>query len=145
MRDVNKLIVHCSASDDGDDIGVKDIRQWHIARGFKDIGYHFVIRRDGTLERGRDEEKAGAHAQGHNTSSIGICLIGGVEADKKELAEFNYTRAQMATLETLILKLMLKYPRAQVLGHKDLPGVSKACPCFDVKAWWGNSAEGAII
>lgn len=135
-REITFIVVHCSATDDGSDIGVEEIRDMHLKRGFDDIGYHFVVRRTGMIEVGRPEDKIGAHVEGHNSNSVGVCLIGGVEADDKLRAEFNYTRSQMRALERLLTDLTAKYPKAEVLGHKDFPSVAKACPCFDVRAWW---------
>lgn len=143
MRSIELIVVHCSATDDNADIGVAEIRKMHLARGFDDVGYHYVIRRSGVVEIGRIEDKIGAHAQGHNANSIGVCLIGGVEADDKLKAEFNYYRAQMSSLERLLTDLTTRFPKAVVLGHKDLPNVVKACPCFDTRAWW-YPTTGAI-
>lgn len=136
MREIDLIVVHCAATDDGADIGVTEIRKMHLDRGFDDIGYHYVIRRDGRTELGRPESAVGAHAVGFNSKSIGICLVGGVEADDRLRADFNYARAQMATLEKLLTSLTLRFPLAKVLGHRDLPNVAKACPCFNVRAWW---------
>lgn len=138
MREIALIVVHCSASDDGADIGRDEIKAMHLARGFSDIGYHYVIRRSGVIEVGRLENVVGAHAEGHNFNSIGVCLVGGVEADDKLRAEFNYTRSQMRALEGLLIDLTARFPKAEVLGHKDLPNVAKACPCFDVRAWWNG-------
>lgn len=136
MRAINLIVVHCSATGERHDIGVVNIREWHKARGMVDIGYHYVIRRDGTVEQGRPESEPGAHAVGYNHDSLGICLVGGVDADNKAAADFNYSRAQMRALEALLDALLVKYPASRILGHRDLPGVVKACPCFDVRAWW---------
>jgi hypothetical protein len=129
------IVVHCSATPPDRDIGVKEITGWHLARGFLSIGYHWVIRRDGTLETGRREDLIGAHAQQVNRESLGICLVGGT--DKFGRPEDNFTGAQFATLKTLLQRLEQTYPGAEVLGHRDIPGVAKACPSFDVRAWWG--------
>jgi N-acetyl-anhydromuramyl-L-alanine amidase AmpD len=127
------LVVHCAATPPAADIGAKEIRQWHRGRGFTDIGYHYVIRRDGTLETGRPENVVGAHVQGYNSTSIGICLVGGV--DQKNVPQDNFTPAQFAALAELLRGLAAKHPRASVRGHRDFPGVKKACPSFDVNAW----------
>lgn len=144
MREINLIVVHCAATAADLDIGVAEIRNWHMAppKNWSDVGYHWVIRRDGTLEKGRDEETVGAHAVGHNSHSIGICLVGGVDANDKMKADFNFHRSQMATLEKLLTTLTLRFPQAKVLGHRDLPGVQKSCPCFSARDWWyGNSTE----
>jgi len=83
LKTINKLIVHCSATREGQDITVDTIRDWHLKRGWSDIGYHYVVKLDGTIETGRSVELMGAHVKGHNKDSIGICYIGGVEADGK--------------------------------------------------------------
>lgn len=131
MRKINLIVIHCADTFAGMDIGVKEIRQWHLDRGFNDIGYHYVIRRDGTVETGRALEKAGVHAQGYNTRSIGICYAGGRDIDGK--AVDNRTDAQKKAMRELVAELLERFPGAEVCGHRDLPGVRKACPCFSVK------------
>ena len=126
-RPINKIIVHCSATKSSQNIGATEIDEWHIARGWSGIGYHYVIVRSGAIEIGRDIDSIGAHAKGFNTGSIGICLIGGLDDDGNPIN--NFTDSQMHTLESVI---SLR-PGLEVLGHRDLPGVMKACPCFDVK------------
>lgn len=137
IKSVDYLVVHCSATKEDQDIGVDEIRQWHLQRGWLDVGYHYVIRRDGTVETGRDVRVPGAHARGFNHVSLGICLAGGVESDGKT-AESNFTHAQWEALELLIRDLLAEYPDAEVLGHRDLPNVNKACPSFDVREWWAT-------
>lgn len=135
MRPINEIIVHCADTyATMDDIGAAEIRQWHLDRGFDDIGYHYVIRRNGDVEPGRGVEVAGAHASGHNAASIGICLVGGKGEDGG--AENNFTDDQFNALTLLLDDLLWQFPGAEVLGHRDLPGVTKACPSFDVKSWW---------
>ena len=135
IKSVDFLVVHCSATPETMDIGVKEIRKWHRQKGWMDVGYHKIIRRDGTMEDGRALGVPGAHARGFNHRSIGICLIGGVESDKKT-PEANYTHAQWDALGRLLEDLRLLYPGAEVLGHCDLPKVNKACPCFNTREWW---------
>jgi len=126
------LIVHCAATRPNTDIGAREIRQWHVRdNGWRDIGYHMVIRRSGALEPGRDLDDVGAHVAGHNSNSIGICLVGGVGADNKP--ESNFTPPQWATLEIVLRMLSRIYPAAKVRGHRDF--AAKACPSFDVVAW----------
>ncbi|TBE66388.1 N-acetylmuramoyl-L-alanine amidase [Rhizobium ruizarguesonis] len=127
------LVVHCSATQPKMDIGAKEIRQWHREKGWIDIGYHFVIRRDGTVELGRPENVVGAHVENHNSNSIGICLVGGV--DTKGKAENNFTPAQFATLAIKLRELRSKYPGVTVQGHRDFPGAKKDCPSFDTRKW----------
>lgn len=127
------IVVHSSATQAKSNIGAKEIRQWHREKGWIDIGYHFVIRRDGTVETGRPENVVGAHVENHNSNSIGICMVGGVDAKGK--AEDNYTPAQYAALAAKLRELKARYPDAKVQGHRDFPNVKKDCPCFDVRKW----------
>jgi N-acetylmuramoyl-L-alanine amidase len=129
------LVVHCSATPENLDVGAKEIDKWHRAQGWACIGYHYVIRRDGTVEEGRDREVVGAHVVSANDSSVGICMVGGVDADDPKKAEDNYTEEQYTSLKKLLDELKTVYPQAVILGHRDFPGVKKACPCFDVKQW----------
>lgn len=129
------LVVHCSATRPSQDIGVKEIRGWHKNQGWADVGYHYVIRRDGKVERGRAENLVGSHVAGRNSNSIGVCMVGGVSQNNFEKAENNFTPAQFASLKTLLNMLADKYKGAVVLGHRDFPKVSKACPSFDARDW----------
>lgn len=133
LETVDFLVVHCSASPDTMDIGVDEIREWHRTRGFFDVGYHFVVRRNGDVETGRPVNRPGAHAVGFNHRSLGICLVGGVDVNQK--ATNNFTEAQFRSLLALLDSLVYLHPRAQILGHRDLPRVAKACPSFDVRKW----------
>lgn len=128
------IVVHCSATQAKADIGAADIDRWHRGQGWQCIGYHFVIRRNGTIEEGREEDKIGSHVQNHNADSIGICMVGGV-ADDGKTAENNFTQEQFASLKQLVARLKTKYPRAVVQGHRDFPNVNKSCPSFEVKDW----------
>ena len=148
MKAIRYLVVHCAATPPARDIGVAEIRVMHKQRGFNDIGYHYVIRRDGRVEKGRADTLAGAHVKGFNSVSLGICLVGGVDA--KGQPENNYTPAQFAALEQLLRKLQGQHATAEILGHRDLsPDKNrdgkispnewlKACPCFDVRPWWAG-------
>lgn len=129
------IVVHTAATRPSMDIGAAEIRRWHLQRGWLDIGYHYVIRRDGTVEEGRPRDAIGAHVSGHNTDSIGICLVGGVSEKDVKVPENNYTKAQMEALHGLLETLKTVFPKADIRGHRDFPGVAKACPCFDVRAW----------
>lgn len=135
MRGIDKIIIHCSATPPNLDIGAKEIRTWHkMDRGWSDIGYHYVVRRQGTIELGRPLAIAGAHARGHNANSIGICLVGGVDSTNQP--EDNFTPPQLFTAKLLVRGLLVEFgDEVEVLGHRDLPGVTKDCPCFDVLAW----------
>lgn len=134
MREIKKIIVHCSATPESMDVGAEEIRRWHKERGWSDIGYHDVIRRDGTLEKGRDMSIAGAHAKGHNFSSIGVCLIGGVDGNGK--GEDNFAIIQKQNLRVYLDFMTLRFPDAEILGHRDIEGVQKECPCFNVREWY---------
>lgn len=129
MRDM--IIVHCSDTPPRMDIGATEIRRWHVTeRGWSDIGYHLVIKRDGSFDNGRPLDINGAHALGFNHRSIGICLIGG--KGEKGGAEANFTLDQYESLKHVVKYLKSLYPIETVLGHRDLPGVTKECPCFNV-------------
>lgn len=128
-RRIDRIIIHCSATKPSMDIGVKEIRRWHTNKGWSDIGYHLVIRRDGTLELGRKMQRMGAHTKGFNYGSIGLCLVGGV--NEKMKAEDNFTDNQWRTLRHTLRMLKMDYPLADIKGHNDFNPM-KACPCFDV-------------
>ena len=129
MRPIDRLFIHCSATTPKMDIGVKEIRKWHTDKGWSDIGYHFVIRRDGAIEDGRDIDKVGAHVAGYNTGSIGICMVGGVDAAMK--AADNFTVEQWRSIRNLLKILKFDYPKATIHGHNEF--ANKACPSFDVQ------------
>lgn len=134
MREIKWLVVHCSATRASADIGAGEIRAWHMGgRGWRDIGYHYVIRRDGRVEDGRPLDRPGAHVVGHNARSVGICLAGGL--DERGRPEDNFTEAQRRALKVLLLRLRRSFPAADILGHRDFPAVRKDCPCFDVRGW----------
>jgi len=115
------------------DIGAAEIRDWHVRRGWHDIGYHAVVRRNGRIEEGRALDAVGAHARGYNQRSIGICYVGGL--DERGFPHDSRTDEQKRALKSLIERLRRAYPHARILGHRDLPGVYKACPSFDVATW----------
>lgn len=135
---VKYIVVHCSASQNRDDYDWKSIDQVHRNRGFICIGYHFVIKKDGTIQNGRPLDAIGAHAKGYNDCSIGICLVGGINKEGQPVP--NFTDEQYVSLRNLVTWLQYKYweDHPKVLGHRDLPDVHKDCPCFDVKAWYRN-------
>lgn len=145
-REIRQLIIHCSATRPDLDIGAAQIRAMHRDKGWSDIGYHYVIRRDGRVELGRDldkdgdiDEETGAHAFGWNAESIGICLIGGADAQGRGQA--NFTREQMVALAAFLAAKREQYPAARVMGHRDT-GAKKDCPSFDVAHWL---TTGALI
>lgn len=132
MRTVSLIIVHCSANKAGSALRTGDIDRYHRSLGWKCCGYHYVIPTDGTIEAGRPEELVGAHCKHHNSHSIGICYIGGLD-DGGTTPKDTRTEAQKATLRKLIEQLHQRYPKALIVGHHDL-NPQKACPCFHVTA-----------
>ena len=135
MRTINKFIIHCSATPEGRDYTVEQIRKWHLARRFKDIGYHYVIYRDGSIHTGRPVAQTGAHCIGQNANSIGICYIGGLAKDCKTPKDTR-TEAQKGAIVQLLKDLHKRFPLATVHGHREF--VSKACPCFDAHTEYKN-------
>ena len=129
MREIDMLIIHCSATPEGRDYTVKDIDTWHRQRGFACIGYHYVIYRDGSVHKGRDIARVGAHCKGKNAHSIGICYIGGLTADGRTPKDTR-TPEQRQALRQLVEELKKKYPHATIHGHREF--ARKDCPCFDV-------------
>ena len=140
MREINEVIIHCSATEPSWMEGhtpmekTAEIKRWHVAeRGWQDIGYHYVIDRNGVVTKGRDDKIAGAHVKGHNANSIGICLIGGKNSDRFQDIKENFTLAQERSLISLITDMRLRYPDIVVSGHNQYS--SKACPGFQVPKW----------
>lgn len=129
MRRIDKIILHCSATPEGKHFTVADIDRWHRERGWKGIGYHYVIYLDGSIHKGRPEEIIGAHCSGQNAYSIGICYIGGLDAFGK--AKDTRTPAQRKALRELVSDLKTRYPAATVHGHNEF--AKKDCPCFNVQ------------
>lgn len=134
MRAIKEIIIHCADTPEGRDDKAADIKRWHTLQppkgnGWKDIGYHYVIDLDGTIEPGRPIEQAGSHCSGHNANSIGICYVGG--CDKQMKPKDTRTDAQKAALVQLLKYLVAKYPGAKIYGHRDF--AQKACPSFDAK------------
>ncbi len=152
MRRIDEIIIHCSDSPEGRNDKAEDIRKWHKQRGFSDIGYHYVIDLDGTVEKGRPIEQAGAHCTGHNRNSIGICYIGGaywrdgVNAKGKPIKgkdgkavlmpKDTRTALQRMAMKELVAQLQEQFSDATVHGHREF--ANKACPCFDVETEFGK-------
>ena len=129
MRHITLIVIHCSAVKPDQQSSAAQIDSWHRQRGFHlGIGYHYVIRRDGTLEMGRPEYMVGAHCKNHNQHSIGVCYEGGLNA-RGDPADTR-TPQQRETMRQLINELRERYPKAIVVGHHNLNPL-KACPCFD--------------
>ena len=141
MKDVKKIIVHCSATREGDNsINAEVIDRWHKKRGWKGIGYHFVVLIDGSIETGRMINKCGAHTKGMNCKSIGVCYIGGVESERNDKGKYSAkdtrTPEQIATMLELLRLLKKIYPEAKIHGHRDF--AAKACPSFDATDEYKN-------
>ena len=130
-RRIDYLVLHCSATKQGYEFDKKDIDRWHKNRGWSGIGYHYVVKLDGTVELGRDVHKIGAHVGGHNRYSIGICYIGGLDQNMKP--KDTRTPSQKRAIKALLRELRKFYPKTKIQGHRDFPKVAKACPCFDAK------------
>ena len=137
MRQINKIIIHCTATPKGRDISIDDVRRWHTTparlggNGWADIGYHYLITLDGTICPGRPLDQPGAHCRGHNTDSVGVCYVGGLDAEGKN-PEDTRTTAQRRALVDLLTRLKHDFPHATIRGHRDF--AAKACPSFDATA-----------
>jgi hypothetical protein len=144
------IAIHASATKPSMDIGGKEIRAWHLAKGWKDIGYNLVIRRSGIVDLGRDLDEVGAHVAGFNHNSFGICLVGGLN-ELTGKAENNFTEIQFITMKIWIRALRTIWPLVKIQGHRDFSpdrnkdGIItkdewlKDCPCFDVAQWMKES------
>lgn len=134
MRTINEIIIHCSATRPDQDITARNIHNFHLSRGWKGIGYHFFIRLDGTIEGGRPLDMAGAHTEGRNQRTIGICYAGGiVNVNGKNKPTDTRTPAQITAIYNLIRTLVHIYPSiTKISGHNNYNVT--ACPCFDALA-----------
>ena len=131
MRDINKIILHCSATSEGKDFDVNDIKEWHLQRGFTDVGYHYIIKLNGEIQEGRDIRTIGAHCKGQNYGSIGICYVGGLDSEGK--GKDTRTKEQKESLFNLIDELMIAYDLTidDVYCHYQF--AKKLCPCFKIE------------
>lgn len=127
QRTIDKIIVHCTATPEGMAVHASDVRRWHRAKGWKDIGYHYLVTIDGKVEAGRDVWQIGAHCYGHNSRSIGVCYVGGLDA--KGAPKDTRTEPQRTALTLLLSFLQSKFPKARIYGHRDFS--QKSCPCFE--------------
>lgn len=127
MRKIDEIIVHCTATKAGKHFDVNDVRRWHLQRNFRDIGYHFLVLLDGTVQQGRPVAEVGAHCTGHNTCSIGVCYVGGIAASGRPAD--TRTPQQRQALRNLLTDLKRQFPKAVIHGHRDF--ANKACPCFN--------------
>lgn len=135
MRKIKEIIVHCTATPAGRDVDVAEIDAWHRARGFRCIGYHYVVSLNGKIVAGRPVDEVGAHCLGHNSASIGVAYVGGLASDAKTPADTR-TAAQKEALKALIGDLRRRYPAATVHSHREF--AAKACPCFDAAAEYAS-------
>lgn len=141
MNNPKYIIIHCSATKETQNVSIDTITQWHKDRGFKDIGYHYYITKDGVIHKGRPENFSGAHTVGYNSNSIGICYEGGLDSIGKP--KDTRTEAQKESLIDLILDIKSRYTIKKVMGHRDTsPDINKdgkissseyikSCPCFN--------------
>ena len=131
MREIKSIILHCSATPEGKDFTVADITRWHKERGFRTIGYHYVVYRDGTVHKGRPVEQIGAHCEGHNKNSIGVCYIGGLMTDGKTPKDTR-TAEQKEALYQLCYDLMDRFGIGMEDIHCHNEYSKKACPSFQI-------------
>tara|TARA_R110002096_G_scaffold47334_2_gene126309 strand:- start:281 stop:694 length:414 start_codon:yes stop_codon:yes gene_type:complete len=132
MRDIEYIVIHCSATMPSMDVPIERVKKWHLQRGWSDIGYHYYITRDGKIHKGRNLSTIGAHVRGYNKTSIGICYEGGI--DESGEPEDNRTIAQKKSLLKVVEILKFVFSGAIAQGHRDFPNVKKACPSFDAKS-----------
>ena len=132
MRDIEYIVIHCSATMPSMDVPIERVKKWHLDRGWSDIGYHYYITRDGKIHKGRNLSTIGAHVRGYNKTSIGICYEGGI--DESGEPEDNRTIAQKKSLLKVVEILKFVFSGAIAQGHRDFPNVKKACPSFDAKS-----------
>ena len=132
MRDIEYIVIHCSATMPSMDVPIERVKKWHLQRGWSDIGYHYYITRDGEIHKGRRLSTIGAHVRGYNSKSIGICYEGGI--DESGEPEDNRTIAQKKSLLKVVEILKFVFSDAIAQGHRDFPNVKKACPSFDAKS-----------
>ena len=142
MRTINEIIIHCADTPEGRDNTVADITAWHKQKGYRTIGYHYVVYRDGSIHTGRPIEEIGAHCKGHNAHSIGICYIGGQSADGKAHKDTR-TPEQKEALLSLLRQLKAKFPNATIYGHRDFS--TKPCPCFDARNEYRGLAMAILL
>ena len=131
-KSTDYIVIHCAATKASMDIGLTEIRKWHVQdNGWRDVGYHNIIRRNGEVELGRRIRDTGAHAAGYNHKSVSVCMVGGMAEDNS--AENNFTAQQWTALLDLVKQLKSNYPDADVIGHNEIS--EKECPSFDVQKW----------
>lgn len=134
---ITEIIVHCTATQPDSSINADQITCWHLRRGFETIGYHYVVKTDGTVEEGRRSDMMGAHCKGHNHCSIGVVYVGGI--DRYGYPYDSRTQAQKTALRELLVELKQRYPQATIHGHYEF--AAKSCPCFDVAKEYKDLSE----
>ena len=156
------IVIHSAATDPAwhGDVDIDTVRKWHTdpkprGNGWDDVGYHLYIPRNGVIQLGRPLWAMGAHVGGYNDQSIGICLEGGAKAitkivDGRRVLDYllpsdDFTENQWSALRIITASMVIKYPDAEVLGHRDFPGVTKACPGFDARSWWEIARPAELI
>ena len=141
MRIPKYLVIHCSATKLSQDVDIERVKKWHVdGRGWSDVGYHYYIRKDGTLELGRDRdndgdvwEEIGAHVRNFNSKSVSICYEGGL--DEQGEPKDTRTKEQLLVMTALVKLISSQVKGIKIRGHRDFPNVAKSCPCFDVATW----------
>ncbi len=131
-QETKYIVIHCSQTRPSQKIGAKEIDRWHRERGWLKIGYGTVIKRDGTIEQGRQDDDVQATVKGYNHTAFGLCLVGGANEDNWKQPEDNFSAEQWESLKTELTRLVKKYPDARIVGHYDLDK-HKTCPNFDVQ------------
>ena len=129
MRKIEKILIHCTATPEGRHVTVEQVTQWHRTRGFRTIGYHYLIYLDGSVHKGRAIDEVGAHCTGQNARSIGVCYVGGIDSYTLKPKDTR-TYAQRKSMRKLVAELQARFPGATVHGHREF--APKACPSFDV-------------
>jgi len=127
-KKISLLVVHCSDTENSQNLSTVDIHKMHLEFGWDGIGYHKIINRSGKIENGRPEYWVGAHVKGKNEISLGVCLIG----------RDRFTKRQFVSLERILKKWKTRYPTAKIVGHRDTGDTQKTCPNFDVISWSQN-------
>ena len=136
-KSTNYIVIHCSQTKPSMDIGAKEIDRWHRERGWLKIGYGTVIKRDGTIEQGREDDEVQAAVKGYNHTSFNLCLVGGAKEEDWKQPDDNFTGEQWESLKKELTRLVIKYPDAKIVGHRDLDD-KKFCPSFDVRNYLLN-------
>ena len=136
-QETSYIVIHCSQTRPSQNIGAKEIDRWHRERGWLKIGYHIVIKRDGIIEQGREDDEVPAAVKGYNHTSFNLCLVGGAKEEDWKIEDDNFTGEQFESLKKELTRLVLKYPDARIVGHRDLDD-KKFCPSFDVRQYLLN-------